>query len=340
MVHRAPAAALALILSACAPARRAVPAPDPQPPGWVDPSPHRARFVTVAAGVQLEILDWGGAGPPLFFLAGLGCSAHVFDDFAPELRDRFHVYGVTRRGFGASSRPGAGYDVATLGADLVGVLRELGLGRASFVGHAFAGEELTWLAVHAPDRVDKLVYLDAAYDRVTLREARKGEPRAPSEPRAEPTGADEASVAAYGAFVERTYGVRMPEGELRARGVFDADGRYLRVRTPGEIERAIAEGAVHPEYGRVTAPALSIYTLDESAEASVSPAFWGALSDLDHARLKARHAYYQPILAKERDRFAREVIHGKVLEIRGANHYLFLSDRVLVLRKVRSFLGP
>ena len=55
---------------------------------WRDPSPHAARFVTVAPDVQLEVLDWGGTGRPVVLLAGLGNSAHVFDDFATKLDER------------------------------------------------------------------------------------------------------------------------------------------------------------------------------------------------------------------------------------------------------------
>lgn len=55
---------------------------------WVDPSPHEASFVNVAPGVDLEVLDWGGEGPPLVFLPGLGNTAHAFDDFASSSRRR------------------------------------------------------------------------------------------------------------------------------------------------------------------------------------------------------------------------------------------------------------
>src|SRR4030095_10863749 len=44
---------------------------------WTDPSHHRVRMITVAPKVSLEVLDWGGAGEPVVFLAGLGNSAHV-----------------------------------------------------------------------------------------------------------------------------------------------------------------------------------------------------------------------------------------------------------------------
>src|SRR5882757_1083798 len=77
---------------------------------WRDPSKHDVRFVTVNQGVRLEVLDWGGSGRALVLLAGSGNTAHVFDDFAPKLTGGAHVYGITRRGFGASDHPASGYD--------------------------------------------------------------------------------------------------------------------------------------------------------------------------------------------------------------------------------------
>jgi non-heme chloroperoxidase len=61
--------------------------------------PHRVHLVTVAEGVNLEVLDWGGTGRSVVLLAGSGNTAHVFDEFAPKLTDCCHVYGFTRRGF-------------------------------------------------------------------------------------------------------------------------------------------------------------------------------------------------------------------------------------------------
>jgi hypothetical protein len=53
-------------------------------------SHYRQRFVPVAKDVTLEVLDWGGRGRPLILLAGLGNTAHVFDDIAPTLTKDFH----------------------------------------------------------------------------------------------------------------------------------------------------------------------------------------------------------------------------------------------------------
>lgn len=68
------------------------------------------QFVTVEPRVQLEVLDWGGTGRPLIFLAGSGDTAHRFDGFAPQFVAQHHVYGITRRGFGASSKPAPAND--------------------------------------------------------------------------------------------------------------------------------------------------------------------------------------------------------------------------------------
>src|SRR5437016_11211293 len=93
-----------------------------QPRTWQDPSPHITQFVTVDKNVRLEVLDWGGSGRPLVLLAGGGDTAHVFDDFAPKLTASFHVYGITRRGFGQSGFSSEGWGADRLGDVAVAVL--------------------------------------------------------------------------------------------------------------------------------------------------------------------------------------------------------------------------
>ena len=130
---------------------------------WRDPSPHTAQFMSVDTDVKLEVLDWGGSGQPLVFLAGLGNTAHIFDKFAPKFTDRYHVYGITRRGFGASSVPSSGYSADRLGDDVLAVLESLKLNRPILAGHSIAGEELSSIGSRYPEKVAGLVYLDAAY---------------------------------------------------------------------------------------------------------------------------------------------------------------------------------
>ena len=61
-------------------------------------------------GVQLEALDFGGQGSPILLLAGLGATAHSYDELAPMLAQKHRVIAITRRGTGYSSRPDFGLD--------------------------------------------------------------------------------------------------------------------------------------------------------------------------------------------------------------------------------------
>jgi non-heme chloroperoxidase len=133
-------------------------------PPQTDSSPHKVQFVTVEQGVQLEVLDWGGLGRPLIFLAGNGDTAHTFDNFAPNFTGRNHVYGITRKGFGASSKPApanGNYSASRRGDDVLAVMQALRIERPVLVGHSLAGEELSSIGSRFPDKVSGLIYLDA-----------------------------------------------------------------------------------------------------------------------------------------------------------------------------------
>jgi pimeloyl-ACP methyl ester carboxylesterase len=117
----------------------------------------------VDENVKLEVLDWGGPGRALVLLTGLGNTAHVFDELAPKLTPNYHVYGITRRGYGASSAPASGYSADRLGDDVLAVLDALKLDRPVLAGHSIAGEEMSSVASRHPERVAGLIYIDAGY---------------------------------------------------------------------------------------------------------------------------------------------------------------------------------
>jgi pimeloyl-ACP methyl ester carboxylesterase len=98
----------------------------------IDPSPHKASFVTVDKGVKLEVLDWGGSGPPLVFLAGLGNTrAQV-----RQVRAQLHSPSIMSMHHPARHRhlqhPAptiANYDADRLGDDVLQVIEALKLDR-------------------------------------------------------------------------------------------------------------------------------------------------------------------------------------------------------------------
>ncbi len=83
----------------------------------IDKSPHKSEFIT-ANGIKMNYLDWGGTGEVVLLLSGFGNDAHIFDEFATKFTDKFHVIGLTRRGFGETDKPKNGYDTKTRVEDI------------------------------------------------------------------------------------------------------------------------------------------------------------------------------------------------------------------------------
>lgn len=132
----------------------------------VDTSPHKTHYVFVEPDVKVEVLDWGGSGPPLIFLPGLGFTAHNFDSLALKFTGKHRVYAITRRGFGLSDSPpptGANYDADRLGDDVLAVMEILKIQKPVLAGHSIGGQELSSIGTRYPEQVAGLVYLDAAY---------------------------------------------------------------------------------------------------------------------------------------------------------------------------------
>jgi len=300
--------------------------------GWTDPSPHRVSFVSVAPGVRLEVLDWGGSGPPLVFLSGLQDVAHGFDDFAPEFTHDHHVVAITRRGYGASSQPHSGYDIAGRVADLRAVLDSLGLQRVALVGHSIAGDELTAFAGMYPARVAGLVYLDAAYDHSEVRKLLAGYPAPPPM-----LARDSASPPAVREYFHRVSGMRIPEAQLRAIARYDSAGHLVADVTPPAIDSLILAGCGHPNYAAVRAPVLAIYAVVDSAR-HIFP-FYAALDAAHQDAARRFTSALQHWADAERARVRRDLAKVQLLELHGANHYVFDSNRSEVIRSMRAFLA-
>ncbi|MFN8572071.1 MAG: alpha/beta hydrolase [Gemmatimonadaceae bacterium] len=295
-------------------------------------TPH-TRFVTVAAGIRLEVVDYGGSGEPLVLLAGSGNTAHVFATFAWRFTDRYHVVALTRRGFGASSKPAAGYDTRTLAEDVRIVLDSLRLTKVSIMGHSLAGDEMTRLAGDHPERVRKLVYLDAAYDRVALGAILQEFPL-PAPPA--PSANELASKEGFGRYVQRVRGVSIPADEISASFTFASDGSLVGEVTPPAVYAALLGSEEAPDYARVTAPSLGIYAVAQDA-GDVVPWLTPASEDWPVAQ-EVFSGVFAPFYDGERARFRTGVARNQVIEMPAANHYVFLSDAAQVASAVRSFL--
>lgn len=293
-----------------------------------------SRMVLIGRGVKLEVVDWGGRGQPLVFLAGLGNTAHVFDTFAPQFADHFHVLGITRRGFGASAGAPPPSSLDTLVADVVAVLDSLGLGRVVLVGHSIAGEEMTRFAELRGARCVGLVYLDAAYDRSGIDTLAANQPAAPA-PRI--SAADTASFASLRGLYARVMGVEEPESEIRATERFDAADRYLGSVTPNHLKARVTSGSQVAQYDRAHCRALAVYAVADSV-ADVVP-YYKDLDAAGRAQAESLLKFVQGVVADSRTRIGR-LPQFQIVEVRGSNHHVFLNHPHEVVQAMRAFLTP
>jgi non-heme chloroperoxidase len=301
---------------------------------WTDSSAKHVRFVAVPGptdgGVRLEVLDWGGAGPALVLLAGLGESGHIYNDLAPRLTDRFRVIALTRRGNGASSRADTStYVLDTLAADIGAVMDSLGLRRASLIGHSIAGAEITRFAARFPDRVDKLVYLDASHDFAGIDSVLSANPAWPPD-FTFPVGTRTDTLNATRAWSKRYrfgyWSDALESGILRSPDSDPAADRCL-----------LRDATLHPkEYRAVHASALAL-----AARYTMQSWFFYLDPVADSVKWKgAQHwltAVLLPWLSAGRERFHREMRTSRTVEFE-TDHHLFNSHPDRTLREIRVFL--
>lgn len=305
---------------------------------WKDPSPHTTRFVAVDKDVRLEVLDWGGSGRPIVLLAGGGNTAHVFDDLAPKLTARCHVYGITRRGFGASGYSATDQPADRLGDDVIAVIDALNLNRPVLVGHSIAGVELSSVANSRPNLAAGLVYLDAGYsyafdDGKGANAMEMQKLQGPHPP--PPNKTDLASFSALQKYYERVNGFRFPEAELRTQRESPPDGGVGKQRAPPGSALFMPLLTGTKKYTAIPVPALFIFANPHSQ------GIWVDENTDPSVRNAAKT--YSTALDALTERQERSVENGvptaHVITLPGANHHMFLSNEAEVLKDIDAFLA-
>lgn len=280
----------------------------------------------------IEVLDFGGSGQPLFFLTGLGNAAYVYVDFAPKFKDNFHVYAMSRRGYGGSEQTENGYGTDTLAKDILAVTKALKLDKPILIGHSIAGDEISKFASSYPDNVDKVIYMDAAYDRIPMNV--ELDPYFPPFPN--PTTKDSSSLQHINAFIKRTVGVLMPDEEVENTSVFTEDGKYLKDITPDEIQNKIRAGIERPNYSGIDCPALAIYAKFDSVYTLLP--YYDTLDTPTQKKADTLFTKFRRLKKEQAELFQRKVKNGVVKEIQGANHYIFISHPEETEKLIREFL--
>jgi 3-oxoadipate enol-lactonase len=118
----------------------------------------------------------GPAGAPVVILANpLGTTRAIWDAQARVLSRRYRLLRFETRGHGEpgarSPAPPGPYSIADLGADVLALMREHGIGEAAYCGISIGGMTGLWLAAHAPERISRLVVCCTAITPVPSRQS-------------------------------------------------------------------------------------------------------------------------------------------------------------------------
>lgn len=306
-----------------------------------DASPHTTRYVNVDKDTKLEVLDWGGSGRSLVLLAGLGSNAHVFDRFAPKLTSHYHVYGITRRGFGNSSVPWSGYSADRLGDDVLAVFDALHLDRPILAGHSIAGSELSSIGSRYPQRVAGLVYLDAGYPYAYYSASVGSDFRVTIDVNELQRKLD---LLRFGnqpadphALIQELLDTELPhftQSVLAWRQSLDAPHVALGAAQPSPadqgpppIARDINAGL--QRYTRIPVPILAIF----AAPHQLPPSVASDLAAADAIDEGTTHTQAQA------DAFEKGVPSAHVVRLPHAAHDVFRSNEADVLREMNAFIG-
>lgn len=302
-------------------------------------------MVHVGDNVRLEVLDWGGgSGKPVILLAGSGHSAHIYEDFAPKLLSKvpnIHLYAITRRGYGASSKPDRGYSVPELSEDIWRVVEFLHLEKPVLVGHSMAGSELSYLGQKHSPQLGGLVYLDAIadpmdfpwsnaeYRELTMKSIQRDkEAGKTSGPPPRPTDADRESIETYRAYQQRTMGWMFPAGEIRS--LFEIDpqtGKVGPYAVPQRVGRGIDAGSIGKDYRGITTRVLALVNLEKPPAADAHP---------DSKRL---YELLLDFIRRWESNLKRAVPAAQIEEWPAADHYLFIRQEDHVIEALRKFLA-
>lgn len=128
---------------------------------WATPP---SQFIAVQ-GMQVHVRDEGPRDDPLpiVLIHGTSASLHTWDGWAAALRDQRRVIRFDLPGFGLTGPNAANdYSMQVYVRFVAALLDQMGVSRVVLGGNSLGGE-VAWATAHAyPQRVEKLILVDAA----------------------------------------------------------------------------------------------------------------------------------------------------------------------------------
>lgn len=111
--------------------------------------------------MKLFFRKYGEAGPPLIILHGLYGASDNWVNIARDLSENFEVFVPDQRNHGESPHDDV-HDYEAMSADLCSFMDDLGIEKATIIGHSMGGKTAMLFAMQCPQRVQALVVIDIA----------------------------------------------------------------------------------------------------------------------------------------------------------------------------------
>ena len=127
----------------------------------MQPFPPRFRTQDIQANGTTLHVRIGGHGPAVVLLHGYGETGDMWASMAADFVQDCQVIVPDLRGLGLSSKPPSGFDKKTQAGDIAGVLAVLGVDQLDLVAHDIGNMVAFQFAAQYPERVRRLVLIDA-----------------------------------------------------------------------------------------------------------------------------------------------------------------------------------
>ena len=257
-----------------------------------------------ANGVRLHYVDWGGSGrQPLLLVHGLQDCCRLFDFFARQMSERYHVIALDHRGHGDSAWADS-YSLEDYVRELEAVIEGLDLHDLVLMGHSAGAKDSFILASRQPNRLARLIIVDM-----------------------DPDAYNPGSAIMFDRYKTET-----DEYDSLA-GVVER----LRTRQPGSSEEVLEHSATH-----LTKPASGglAWKRDRNLVLKYErPDAWEHLSHIAVPTLIVRGAESTLLVGDVAIRMQQQIPGSRLVEIAGGGHWAYLEQPEAFLRVITDFLG-
>lgn len=119
-------------------------------------------FCPIEGGSLHYEIDGEAGAPALILSNSVAADVSVWERQAARWAQRFRVVRYDQRGHGSSTATPGDYSIDQLGRDVLALMDHLGIARADWCGISIGGMTGLWLAMHAPERMHRLVLANTA----------------------------------------------------------------------------------------------------------------------------------------------------------------------------------